>query len=291
MNRSEAIKSVSYCGTRLPNSLFFFFILAYNIGRLVTSPFKPLYKPNLTDFERAIADIEDRVEHIEYTVVNISLEEQRQANWFKVEKNNQKKTTLIRYLLHCDASFDEDDFSNAIPLMVKFLSKHTMDELQDLYFKQRERSIMSKFNALSVCSEDHSSSCKTEDSDEEDYDSIADDDNGSTLNGWIAVEQPTYGLMDETPRKLRSLDSIEEEMEPSKVGNIYSTIDDPSAVSLHTDQQGRDRSCPNSSRDSNEDISSQSRSISIVSSHASTEGTASSRNRKSSLNDIYVEIL
>ena len=257
----------------------------------MTSPFKPLYKPNLTDFERAIADIEDRVENIEYTVVNISLEEQRQANWFKVEKNNQKKTTLIRYLLHYDANFDEDDFSNAIPLMVKFLSKHTMDELQDLYFKQRERSIMSKFNALSICSEGHSSSSKTEDSDEEDYDSIADDDNGSTLNGWIAIEQPTYGLMDETPKKLRSLDSIEEEMEPSKVGNVYSTIDDPSATSLHTDQQGRDRSCPNRSRDSNEDLSRQSRSISIVSSHASTEGTASSPNRKSSLSDIYVEIL
>ena len=247
----------------------------------MTTPFKPLYKPSLTDFERAIADIEDRVEHIEYTVANISLEEQRQANWFKVEKNNQKKTTLIRYLLHSDANFDEDDFSNAVPLMVKFLSKHTMDELQDLYFKQHERSILSKFNAQSICSEDSSSNGKTEDSDEGDYDYIRDDDND--------------GLIEEIPKKLRSLDAIEEEMEPSKDRNIYTTIDDLSATSLHREQQGSDRTHSNSSRDvtsnsnSSEDISSQSRSTRNVSSHDSSEGTPSSR--KSSLSNVYVTVL
>ena len=261
----------------------------------MTTPFKPLYKPSLTDFERAIADIEDRVEHIEYTVANISLEEQRQANWFKVEKNNQKKTTLIRYLLHSDANFDEDDFSNAVPLMVKFLSKHTMDELQDLYFKQHERSILSKFNAQSICSEDSSSNGKTEDSDEGDYDYIRDDDNDGTLAGWIAFEQPTYGLIEEIPKKLRSLDAIEEEMEPSKDRNIYTTIDDLSATSLHREQQGSDRTHSNSSRDvtsnsnSSEDISSQSRSTRNVSSHDSSEGTPSSR--KSSLSNVYVTVL
>lgn len=91
----------------------------YPLGRMVSSPCKPLYKPSLTDFEKATADIEDRVQHTEYAAASIILEEQRQSNWFKVVKRNEKKTTLIRHLLHSDEDFDEDDFSGAAPLMIK----------------------------------------------------------------------------------------------------------------------------------------------------------------------------
>lgn len=68
------------------------------------------------------------MEHIEYNVLNITVEEQRQTNWLKVEKNNLKKTTLIRYLLQSDANFDADDLSTEIPRLVKLISRHSLND-------------------------------------------------------------------------------------------------------------------------------------------------------------------
>ena len=219
----------------------------------MTSPFKPLYKPSLSDFEKAIADIKDRVEHIEYAIVNISLEEQRQANWFKLEKKNEKKTTLIRYLLHSEEEFDEDDFSNAIPLMVKLLSTCTLQDLLDIDQKRRERVLMSKFNMFG--------SGSSERSDEEGYDEIVHDSDGNySLNSWTDFEQPTYGVTDygneELPRAFRFLDSIIEEREPSETSSIYATINCPSTGSLHS----IDRESDASGSYSNGDVISQSHS-------------------------------
>ena len=147
----------------------------YPLGRMVSSPCKPLYKPSLTDFEKAIADIEDRVEHIEYAAARFILEEQRQSNWFKVEKRNEKKTTLIRHLLHSDEDFDEDDFSDAVPLMVKFVSTHALDQLLDLCVdlceKYRKQILMSKF-VRSISSEEIFYSTDSEGSDKE-YDRMS----------------------------------------------------------------------------------------------------------------------
>lgn len=263
------------------NTLFISYLychLGNHIGRIVSSPFKPLYKPTLTDFEKAVVDIENRVEHIEYTVVNISLEEQRQTNWFKVERKNEKKTILIRYLLHSDEEFDEDDFSNAIPLMVKFLSRYTLDELQEIYQKRREHFIMSKFNARSISSYDSSSnnsndSDTSKNSDEEQYEDVEDDTDGNSLNSWTDFEQPTYRLIDEIPKTFRSLDSIKEERESSETGSINTEIHYHPLTSLHSQTQA-----------------SRFLSTSYVGSRNIDDVTATARSRTSSLSDVYVEI-
>lgn len=265
----------------MSNSLFlsyWYCHLGNHIGRIVSSPFKPLYKPTLTDFEKAVVDIENRVEHIEYTVANISLEEQRQTNWFKVEKKNEKKTTLIRYLLHSDEEFDEDDFSSAIPLMVKFLSRHTLDELKDIYQKRREQLIMSKFNARSISSDDSSSNYSndpdtSENSDEEQYEDVEDDTDGNSLNSWTDFEQPSYGLINEMPKTFRSLDSIKEEREPSETGSIHTETDCHPLTSLHGETEVT-----------------RSSSTSDVGSRNIDDVRATARSRSSSLGDVYVEI-
>lgn len=192
-----------------------------------------MYKPSLTDFEKAIADIEDRVEHIEYAAASIILEEQRQSNWFKVEKRNEKKTTLIRHLLHSDEDFDEDDFSDAAPLMIKFLSTHALDQLLDLYEKHRKQILMSKF-VRSISSEEIFYSTDSEGSDKE-YDRMSHDSDESSLNSWTDLsERHPYELTDylnyEFPREFRSLDSIKEEREPSESDSIYTTTDHPDAT-------------------------------------------------------------
>ena len=209
----------------------------YPLGRMVSSPCKPLYKPSLTDFEKAIADIEDRVQHIEYAAARFILEEQRQSNCFKVEKRNEKKTTLIRHLLHSDEDFDEDDLADAVPLMVKFVSTHALDQLLDLCVdlceKHRKQILISKF-VRSICSEEIFYSTDSEGSDKE-YDPMSHDSDESSLNSWTDLsERHPYELTDylnyEFPRKLRSLDSIKEEREPSETDSIYTTTDDPDAT-------------------------------------------------------------
>lgn len=266
----------------------------------MNSPFKPLYKPSLSDFERAIADIEDRVEFLECAVANITLEEQRQANWFKVEKKNEKKTTLIRYLLHSDEEFDEDDFSNAIPLMVKFLSGHSLDELQDVYQKSRTRVVMSKFHARYISPVDSSDGSDISESEsfdaEEQCDYIADDTDGNSLNSWTDFEQPTYGLINEIPKAFRSLDSIEEEKEPSDAGSIYTAVVEPFAASFPSLQQASDTAASRSSDDATSqslscgDVTSQSQSTGDVRSCTSGDVTATYRSGTSSLSDINVDI-
>lgn len=185
------------------------------LGRYASSPFKPLYKPSLTDFERAVGDIEESAENIVHAVDNINLEEQRQANWLKIDKTktNEKKTTLIRFMLHLDEDFDEDDFANAIPLMAKFLSEHTQEEMKDIYQKHRERVLLSQFHVSSI-SPDESSG-------EEHYETIDTDDDNS-FNDWIDFDQPTYGNLD-TTSGIRSLHSIKEENEPSETGGVYNS--------------------------------------------------------------------
>ena len=219
-------------------------------------------------------------------MVNISLEEQRQANWFMIEKRNEKKTVLIRYLLHSDASFDEDDFSNAVPLMIQLLSRRTLAELQDAYFKQRQCVIMSKFCETTVCSENCSSGCNTDisESSDEDYDYIADNDDGSFLNSWIAFEQPMYGSTDQIQKVFRSLDSIAEEREPSEDGSIYTAIDDPSKASFDSGQDGSDAILglpPDGPHH---------RSINHERYRVSGDVTASSQSRATSISDIQIEI-
>lgn len=214
-------------------------------------------------------------------MVNISLEEQRQANWFMIEKRNEKKTVLIRYLLHSDASFDEDDFSNAVPLMVQLLSRYTLAELQDAYLKQRQRVIMSKLS-----SENYSSGCNTDisESSDEDYDYIADDDDGSFFNSWIAFEQPTYRSTDQIQKVFRSLDSIAEEREPSEDGSIYTAVDDPSKVSLDSGQDGSDAILgvpPDGPHH---------RSNEYERSRVSSDLTTSSQSRATSISDLQIEI-
>lgn len=187
---------------------YIWYCVKEQVGRYVSSPFKPLYKPSLTDFERAVADIEDRAENIVFFVDNINLEEQRQANWLKIEKMNEKKATVIRFVLHSGEDFDEDDFANAIPLMAKFLSEHTQEELQHILQKKR--------NSMSSSFSDNSSSLSlNESSVEELYEYIDSDD--SSLNSWFDFEQPTYGDLD-MPTKVRPLHSIFEENEPSEFG-------------------------------------------------------------------------
>lgn len=180
---------------------YIWYCVKEQIGKYVNSPFKPLYKPSLTDFERAVADIEDRAENIVFFIDNVNLEEQRQVNWLKIEKKNENKSTLIRYLLHSEEDFDEDDLANAIPLMAKFLSGHSQEDLQFILHK----------NCGRMPSLDNSSSL----SDEHLYEEIESDEN--SLNSWIDFEQPTYDL--DMPNTYRSLDSIAEENEPSECGD------------------------------------------------------------------------
>lgn len=177
------------------------------IGRYVSPPFKPLYKPSLTDFERTVADIEDRAEDIVFAVDNLSLEEQRRENWFKIEKMNEKKAMLIRCLLHSNEDFDEDDFANAIPLMVKFLSEHTREELKHTLQKNRERRL-SQFDMSSLSTEDSSDEVLYEDTDTED----------SSISSLLDLENPTYSYLD-VPSSFRSLHSIVEENAPSESGD------------------------------------------------------------------------
>lgn len=195
-NEHEVLDYILYC-------------LKEQIGRLVNSPFKPLYKPTLTDFEKAVADIEDYAESIMYTVDNISLEEQRQANWLKIDKVSEKKKTLIRFLLHMDKDFDEDDFANAIPLMARFLSKYSLKQLQDIYQRNRERVLLLKFQLSSSSSLEESSG----EEQFEDMDAFDEHVFGS-------YGQPTYADVG-MPNRFRSLNSIAEENEQNESSYNY----------------------------------------------------------------------
>ena len=177
------------------------------IGGYVGPPFKPLYKPSLTDFERAVADIEDRAENIVFAVDNLSLEEQRRVNWFKIEKMNEKKEMLIRLLLNSNEDFDEDDFANAIPLMAKFLSEHTYEELKHILQKSNERRL-SQFYLSSLSTDDSFDEEMYEDTDTED----------SSTSSSLDFEKLRYYNLD-VPSRFRYLRSIEEENEPSNCGD------------------------------------------------------------------------
>lgn len=193
-NKHEVVDYIVYC-------------VKEQIGSYVSPPFKPLYKPSLTDFDRAVADIEDRAENIVFAVDNLSLEEQRRANWFKVEKMNEKKEMLIRLLLLSNEDFDEDDFANAIPLMAKFLSEHTQEELKHTLQKKSERRL-SQSDSSSLFSEDSFDEGMYEDAD-------ADDSSAPSL---LDFEQQSYSNVD-VPGRFRSLHLIEEENEPSECGD------------------------------------------------------------------------
>ena len=193
-NEHEVVDYIVYC-------------VKEQVGSYVSPPFKPLYKPSLTDFERAVADIEHCAENIVFAVDNSSLEEQRRANWFKIEKMNEKKEMLIRLLLHSDQDFDEDDFANAIPLMAKFLSEHTEEELKHALQKDRERRL-SQFDLSSLFSEDSFDEGLFEDTDTDD----------SSTSSLLDFEHSAYSNLD-VPSRFRSLHSIKEETEPSESGN------------------------------------------------------------------------
>ena len=193
-NEHEVVDYIVYC-------------VKEQIGSYVSPPFKPLYKPSLTDFEMAVADIEDRAENIVFAVDNLSLEEQRRANWFKIEKMNEKKEMLIRLLLHSNEDFDEDDFANAIPLMAKFLSEHTQEELKHTLQKNSERRL-SQFDLCSLFSDDSFDEGMYEDTDTED----------SSTSSFLDFEQASYSNLD-VPYRFRSLHSIEEKNEPSECGD------------------------------------------------------------------------
>ena len=204
-NEHEVVDYIVYC-------------VKEQTGRYVSPPFKPLYKPTPTDFERAVADIEDRAENIVFAVDNLSLEEQRRANWFKIEKMNEKKAMLIRCLLHSNEDFDEDDFANAIPLMAKFLSEHTEEELKHTLQKNRERRL-SQFDMSSLSTEDSSDEGLYEDTDTED----------SSISSLLDFENSTYGNLD-VPSSFRPLHSIVEENEPSEsVDNVQQGGNETSA--------------------------------------------------------------
>ena len=193
-NEHEVVDYIVYC-------------VKEQIGTYVSPPFKPLYKPSLTDFERAVADIEDRAENIVFAVDNLSLEEQRRENWFKIEKMNEKKEMLIRLLLHSNEDFDEDDFANAIPLMAKFLSEHTQEELKHILQKDRERKL-SQFELSSLFSDDSFDEGLFEDTDTDD----------SSTSSLLDIERPVYSNV-ALPSRFRYLQSIEEEKEPTESGN------------------------------------------------------------------------
>ena len=92
---------------------------------------------------------------------------------------------------------------------------------------------MSKF-VRSISSEEIFYSTDSEGSDKE-YDRMSHDSDESSLNSWTDLsERHPYELTDylnyEFPRKLRSLDSIKEEREPSETDSIYTTTDHPDAT-------------------------------------------------------------
>ncbi|XP_022801963.1 polycystic kidney disease protein 1-like 2 [Stylophora pistillata] len=194
---------------------YIMYCLKEQIGRLVSPPFKPLYKPALTNFEKAVVDIEDFAENIMYTLDNISVEEQRQANWLEVDKISDKKKTLFHFLLHQDEDFDEDDIADAIPTMARFLSKYSLDQLQDIYQKYRERVVLSKFRLSCASSLDDSSF-------EGQYEDI-DGFDEHVLGSWKSYEEPSQADVG-VPNKLRSLDSIAEENEPIEANHTYGSL-------------------------------------------------------------------
>lgn len=142
--------------------------LKEQIGQQVGPAVKPVYKEVKSKFDQDLETITDTAENLEYALMNVCLEDLRQANWLNVEGCTEKKKSLIKTLLCPQYGFTEDDLADAIPLMDTFIAKHTEEQLEQLLTR-------------STIPPEHDSRSPSISEDEDDSDNGSDSDNALTL--------------------------------------------------------------------------------------------------------------
>ena len=116
--------------------------IKHMIGVLRGPIIKPMYKPSKTKVEEDLDTLDTLSENIEYALRKIVLEELRQTNW--LSEATSRKSILLRMMLETDIDFTEDDLSNAIPVIEKFATSFTDEELKELELKIRTKEIIVK---------------------------------------------------------------------------------------------------------------------------------------------------